>query len=76
MDRVHQPCRSLKVFIPQDLCYQTKKMSLILFYSWCHGVLSNAEYWGTLLSEVVRTFLISENLAFLKNISISLFLAW
>ena len=76
MDRVHQPCRSLKAFITQDLCFQTKEMSLILFYSWCHGVLSNAEYWGTLLSEVVRTFLISENLAFLKNISILLFLAW
>lgn len=56
--------------------FQTNKTSLILSYNWCHGVLSNAGYWGTSLSEVVGTFLIYENLVFLKNLTILLLLAW
>lgn len=56
--------------------FQTNKTSLILSYNWCHGVLSNAGYWGTSLSEVVGTFPIYENLVFLKNLTILLLLAW
>ena len=59
----------LKIFVD----FQTNQTSLILSYSWRPGILSNAEYCSTLPTEIVGTFLIYEDLAFLKHLTIFAF---